>query len=261
MKYKYNFKLILSFITTLLLRVCCNVVEQPIVSIEMTEAGMHRKLMYNVQFPNSIVNIDCEYILLQPLPSAVFISTDELDDLQRLKMLNAIYPKFVDIEKITEKSSPFTVLLRGTPKTEETLTLPIHFRYHAASDKDTTAIVEINTPKLYLNLPIGIDTEIPIRSDKLHCLNKHKSNLEEHHNEHLDSGLDCNWREVSMDYQVKEPLVAEIPVGNAKAYTPVLYATIVLSWAVSIWTVLHTQSVPRRINRELHEIQGKVKAN
>jgi len=43
MKYKHSFVLILIFITTLLLSaVCCNVLEQPIVGIEMGEAGMHR---------------------------------------------------------------------------------------------------------------------------------------------------------------------------------------------------------------------------
>lgn len=49
--------------------------------------------------------------------------------------LSAVYPKFVDIETITEKSTPFAVLLRGEAKLRDTLTLPIHFRYHAASDK------------------------------------------------------------------------------------------------------------------------------
>ncbi|KAM8713026.1 hypothetical protein ACLKA7_013355 [Drosophila subpalustris] len=227
----------------------------------MDKAGMHRKLNYHVQFANTIVNMHCEYMLLQPLPAAVFISTDELDDLQRLKMLNAIYPKFVDIEIITEKAKPFTVLLRGAVKSEETLTLPIHFRYHAASDKESTAKVNIGTPELYLNCPTGINgTEILIGSDKLHCLNKHESNLEEHRHLHLNADIDCSWQQVSVHYQLKSPLLAEIPVGNAKAYSTVLYATIALSWAVSIWTVLYTQSVPRRINRELNELQAKVKA-
>ncbi|KAL7735903.1 hypothetical protein ACLKA6_002353 [Drosophila palustris] len=239
--------------------VCCNLL--PIIQIEMDKAGMHRKLNYHVQFANTIVNMRCEYMLLQPLPAAVFISTDELDDLQRLKMLNAIYPKFVDIEIITEKAKPFTVLLRGAVKSEETLTLPIHFRYHAASDKESTAKVNIGTPELYLNCPTGINgTEILIRSDKLHCLNKHECNLEEHRHRHLKADMDCSWQQVRVDYQLKSPLLAEIPVGNAKAYSTVLYATIALSWAVSIWTVLYTQSVPRRINSELNELQGKVKA-
>ncbi|KAH8297281.1 hypothetical protein KR044_010069, partial [Drosophila immigrans] len=221
-----------------------------------------RKLQYNVQFDDSIVNLNCKYALLQSLPAAVFISTDELDDLQRLKMLNAIYPKFVDIEIITEKATPFTVLIRGTPSKKETITLPIHFRYHAASDKHTTVTVEINTPELYLNCPTNdnkpIDTESPIRKDKLHCLNKSKCNLEVH-NAEMQSQEDCKWQQVAVDNQPKEPLKAEIPVGNAKGYTPILYATIILSWVMSIWTVLDTQSVPRRINRSVNELNQKVK--
>jgi len=48
---------------------------------------LNRKLTYQVQFPNTIADLNCEYVILQTLPAAVFISTDELDDLQRLKMV------------------------------------------------------------------------------------------------------------------------------------------------------------------------------
>ncbi|XP_034111278.1 phosphatidylinositol-glycan biosynthesis class X protein [Drosophila albomicans] len=257
--------LLFSFIITLLIcNICCESLQRSIVSMEMEKEGMHRNLKYNVQFADSIINVNCEYAILQSLPAAVFISTDELDDLQRLKMLNAIYPKFVDIEAITEKATPFTVLLRGKASTEETITLPIHFRYHAASDKLTAVTVEINTPQLYLNCPINdnhkpIDTELPIKTDKLHCLNRSQCNLEVHEGD-SQSPEDCNWLQVTaVDYQLKEPLKAEIPVGNAKGFTPILYVTIILSWVISIWTVLDTQTVPRRIHRSVNELHQKVK--
>ncbi|XP_033156137.1 uncharacterized protein LOC117138277 isoform X2 [Drosophila mauritiana] len=113
----------------------CYVVEPPIVHVEMDKAGMHRTLNYRLRFDIPLVGKDCEYVLLQDLPASVYISTDELDDLQRLKRLNAIYPKFVNIEVATERAQPFSVLLRGTPKITESLALPLHFRYHAPSDK------------------------------------------------------------------------------------------------------------------------------
>lgn len=80
--------------------------ELPKVRIEMDEAGMHRlvrishfawlinknifgnrKLKYHMQFDRSFVGSSCQYVLSQPLPAAVYISTDELDDLQRLLMV------------------------------------------------------------------------------------------------------------------------------------------------------------------------------
>ncbi|XP_039227137.1 uncharacterized protein LOC6528498 isoform X2 [Drosophila yakuba] len=113
----------------------CYVVEPPIVHVEMDKAGMHRTLNYRLRFDIPLVGKDCEYALLQDFPASVYISTDELDDLQRLKRLNAIYPKFVNIEVATERAQPFSVLLLGTPKITESLALPLHFRYHAPSDK------------------------------------------------------------------------------------------------------------------------------
>lgn len=118
----------------------------------------YRTLTYRLRFDYPLVGKDCEYVLLQPLPASVYISTDELDDLQRLKrvrvierlelqgptglqtffscsQLSAVYPKFVNVEVATERAQPFDVLLRGTPKITETLALPVHFRYHAPSDK------------------------------------------------------------------------------------------------------------------------------
>lgn len=49
--------------------------------------------------------------------------------------IDVIYPSFVDIEKPTEQSKGFEVFLKGIPKTTDTLTLPIHYRYHAPSDE------------------------------------------------------------------------------------------------------------------------------
>ncbi|XP_032590708.1 uncharacterized protein LOC116805045 isoform X2 [Drosophila grimshawi] len=196
--------------------------------------------------------MNCEYMLAQQLPAAVYVSTDELDDLQRMEMLNAVYPKFIDIEIITEKAKPFTVLLRGNPKITASQSLPIHFRYHAASKKRTKATVEISTPKLYISCPIGnnelIDSELLV-TEKHFCLDKQKSDFVEHLN--AIKSADCLWQQANVDYQAQLPLRAEIPVGDANDYTLVLYTTVALSWAAAIWTVLRIHSASRRINNEL----------
>lgn len=40
--------------------------------------------------------MNCEYMIAQQLPAAVYISTDELDDLQRFKMVSPMIPLIVD---------------------------------------------------------------------------------------------------------------------------------------------------------------------
>lgn len=113
-------------------------------------------IIYSVQFDYPLAGKECEYILRQHLPAAVYVSVDQLDDLKRLKKVNwnrfhrnsgliyifiylfqldAIYPSFVDIEKPTEQSQDFEVFVKGIPKITDTITLPIHFRYHAPNDE------------------------------------------------------------------------------------------------------------------------------
>ncbi|XP_030560318.1 uncharacterized protein LOC115762292 isoform X2 [Drosophila novamexicana] len=255
--FKYATFVVFNVIAALLLSgVCCFLQQQPTVRIEMDEAGMHRKLKYTVQFDKTpLAGSNCQYMLAQPLPAAVYVSTDELDGLQRLKMLDAVYPKFVDVEIITEKAEPFSVLLRGTPKITDTLTLPIHFRYHAASRNYTSATVAIGAPQLYLSCPMGdkelIDTELLDGPDKFYCLGEHKTDFEEQSKQLTADN--CNWRRVKANFQTERALHAEIPVGDANDYIFVLYATIALTWTASIWTILSTRSVARRINEELTE--------
>ncbi|KAH8284563.1 hypothetical protein KR018_004295, partial [Drosophila ironensis] len=253
-----------------------------------------RTLSYRLRFDYHLVGKECEYVLLQTLPASVYISTDELDDLQRLKRLSAVYPKFVNIEVAAERAETFSVLLRGTPKITETLALPVHFRYHAPSDKRcvalilnakcciahtnfhskpnrTAATVTIPLPELYLNCPIAdselIESGLVAPTDKLYCLNAPESRLDEHvvkdgeptTRAHLER---CNWRRVQVDCRVKTSLRAEIPVGNSNVYGPVLCATILLGWSMALWTIFRSMANTRRINQRLNEqrlLQQKVK--
>ncbi|XP_016993700.2 phosphatidylinositol-glycan biosynthesis class X protein [Drosophila takahashii] len=249
----------------------CYVVEPPIVQVELDKAGLHRTLTYRLRFDYPLVGKDCEYTLLQELPASVYISTDELDDLQRLKRLSAVYPRFVNIEVATERAEPFSVLLLGTPKITETLALPVHFRYHAPSDKRSAATVAIPLPELYLNCPTAdsalVENELVARPDKLYCLNAAESRFDEHlvkdGQPTTMANLErCSWRRVHVDCQLKTPLRAEIPVGQANAYGPVMCATILLGWSLALWTIIRSMANTRRINQRLNEqrlLQQKVK--
>lgn len=113
----------------------------------------------------------------------------------------------------------------------------------------STATVEIGLPQLYLNCAVGNNETM--MSDDIYCVNEQLSSMEKYHRN--IPRVDCSWRQARVEFQQKEPLRADIPVGDSKDFPPVLYATIILSWAVSLYTVFFTQSVPRRINSELNQ--------
>jgi len=131
--------------------------------------------------------------------------------------------------------------------------------------------VAIPLPELYLNCPMAdselIENELVARPDKLYCLNAAESRFDE--NVVKDgqpttmANLErCNWRRVHVDCQLKTPLRAEIPVGQATAYGPVLCATILLGWSLALWTIIRSMANTRRINQRLNEqrlLQQKVK--
>lgn len=113
----------------------------------------------------------------------------------------------------------------------------------------STANVEISSPQLYLNCVVGNNETM--NSNDVHCVNEQLNSMEKYHRN--SPRVDCSWRQARVEFQQKEPLRADIPVGDSKDFPPVLYATIILSWAVSLYTVFFTQSVPRRINSELNQ--------
>jgi GPI mannosyltransferase 1 subunit X len=94
-------------------------------------------------------------MLLQPLPAAVFVNTDELLGLKKLGKVNTclalngscskwkfffsqiktFVPVYVDVELPTSKASAFPVYIYSHIKNEVNISLPIHFRYHLPGDK------------------------------------------------------------------------------------------------------------------------------
>lgn len=102
---------------------------------------------------------------------------------------------------------------------------------------------------LYLNCAVGNNDTIT--SNDVYCVNEHKSSLEKYYRH--TPRVDCSWLQAAIELQQEGPIRADIPVGNSKEFPPVLIMTIILSWVVSLWTVFCTQSVPRRINRELNQ--------
>ncbi|XP_013116284.1 phosphatidylinositol-glycan biosynthesis class X protein [Stomoxys calcitrans] len=242
----------------------------PIVGIELRDGGYHRDLIYTVQFDYPLAGKNCEYILQQSLPASVYISVDQLDDLVRKKKLDAIYPGYVDIEKPTEESSDFEIFIKGSTKVSDTVTLPIHFRYHAPNDENSFIPVDLIAPAaMYIKCPIPeeqdlVERKLEIESNTIYCLDESVPAIREYIKRDINvrsSGV-CNWKLVNIALQIKSSLHAEIPIGNVSAHPTVLYLTIIISWAVSLWTIFRTRHIPILINEKLDEqrlLQRKIK--
>lgn len=116
-----------------------------------------RDLKYVVVFPE-YQGKHHTFLIKQTLPAAVYVSTDQLEDLKRfdkvcnyclqLKSRNILtnFLQFfqinyfidrdlIDIEIPTEKSEPFNIHLFGDTAFLQTISLPIHFRYHAPGNR------------------------------------------------------------------------------------------------------------------------------
>lgn len=255
---------------------CNQAPAKPIVGLQLSDSGMHRDLIYNVQFTNALTDKSCDYILEQLLPAGVYISVDQLDDLKRLQKLNGIFPEFVDVESPTEKSKSFTIMLNGVPQTKDVIKLPIHYRYHAPSkNHNKFATVEIPIPKLYIKCKTlednSIEELLETASKYNYCLNErsisfvtkpYENNSNSSPKSNHDLYENCDWYLVDVHFQLKTDLRADIPIGNEKAFPPILYATIIISWIISLYTVFRTHSIPRRINYKLEEqriLQNKMK--
>lgn len=49
--------------------------------------GFHREILYQLSFVGPLDKSNCEFMLVQNLPASVFVNTDELNDLKRLKQV------------------------------------------------------------------------------------------------------------------------------------------------------------------------------
>ncbi|XP_055920707.1 uncharacterized protein LOC129952239 [Eupeodes corollae] len=252
-----NFKFLTFMFNVLLCFSKINCDMMPIIRVEMNNAGFHRDLQYTIEFDYPLAGKDCELYLEQKLPAAVYVNVDQLDDLKRLKKLDAIYPKFVDVELPTEKAKEYTVLLHGAPKITENLKLPIHFRYHSPGDTSFVN-VEISTPEVFMRCP-GDDLtnydELLEDPNNDYCLTNDKFILPQDTTAASASAVtdssDCDWKLLKKTTRLKAPLIAKIPIGDAKSFQTVLYATILISWIASIWFVYESQSISRKINYKL----------
>lgn len=169
--------------------------ENPKLTVDLANSGFHRfvqsynffqhRTFFQFQY-NSFFRRDINYVVVFPeyqgkhhtflikqlLPASVYVSIDQLNDLNRFDKVNifrnsfkSIYclwslchfllaqmwsipiwrvffqihyfidKEFIDVEKPTELCEPFDIYLYGNTAFLQTISLPIHFRYHAPGNK------------------------------------------------------------------------------------------------------------------------------
>uniref|UniRef100_A0A1A9WGL8 Phosphatidylinositol-glycan biosynthesis class X protein n=1 Tax=Glossina brevipalpis TaxID=37001 RepID=A0A1A9WGL8_9MUSC len=227
-------RIFIAILYTLVNSVHSRELQMPIVEVNILGAGLHRKIAYIVRFNDSLVGAKCEYILKQNLPAAVYVNTDELEDLKRLGKLDGIFPRFVDIEVPTEKAKPFDVYLRAAPKIADNLILPIHYRYHAPHPVNRFSFVELTKPIMYIKCSSSEETLL--ESNRRYCLDCDLLNISPQTNQSIDNE-NCNWILLPPIYRIVSSLKASIPVGSKMAYTSVFYGTILISWCAVLWSM------------------------
>ncbi|XP_055320897.1 phosphatidylinositol-glycan biosynthesis class X protein [Sitodiplosis mosellana] len=188
---------------------------------ELMNSGFHRHVEYIVVFPD-YQGKQHSFLIKQLLPASVYVDTDQLDDLNRFNKLNYFVDKsLIDVEKPTEKSEPFNIHLFGNTAFLQTISLPIHFRYHAPGNKSFVT-VNIAYPELY----VEVDDDLPVTnaSKPVWMLCK-------------DLRHRCQYVQVEYDNFSRRPMTASIPIGNANMSGTVTVFTIALSWIACIYLI------------------------
>lgn len=60
------------------------IIPTPILAINLSPLGFHRELYYTIYFDYPIAGKDCEFFLEQHFSPAIYVNTDQLENLKRL---------------------------------------------------------------------------------------------------------------------------------------------------------------------------------
>ncbi|EAA15002.4 AGAP008930-PA [Anopheles gambiae str. PEST] len=216
-------------------------------NVAIHNSGFHRDIHYGLRF-GGIGRMSCELLLVQQLPAAIYVNTDQLVDLKRFHKINSYVPLYVDVEKPASKSDPFTVHLYESVRREINITLPIHFRYHDPSTRKFERI-QVESPTLYVRCSNVHASKYPLRTvgkATLPCSDS--SEIEDY--DKLHQAELCEWDEMEFN-NLPTVISVLIPVGNSASYGFVLPATILVSWIGSMYLIYVILKVGRKVNKKL----------
>lgn len=182
--------------------------------------------------------VGCDLLLVQEIPSSVYVDNDQLINLNKLNKLKTFVNSYVDVEQPTSKAEPFKVYMFNQVRKNLSITLPVHFRYHEPSDKKFNR-VEIESPKIFLS-----NCQLKGKLSSLPCQNSSEiTDFME-----IGSISYCPWVETEI-----APITLSflIPVGNIQSYTFVLPVTIFISWIACLFLTYVIIKKSREINKKL----------
>uniref|UniRef100_A0A336LUD1 Phosphatidylinositol-glycan biosynthesis class X protein n=1 Tax=Culicoides sonorensis TaxID=179676 RepID=A0A336LUD1_CULSO len=211
-------------------------------------AGFHRELQYRLGF-GGFMRQSCEFILVQNLPAAVFVNTDQLNDLKRLKKIETYVPVYMDVEVPAIKSFHFQMYIFGDIKKAVNISLPIHFRYQQPTDMKFVR-VEIHSPTIYFRCESESSPELkPSKGQKeeeFPC--RTSSNITDY--DRIKEIDVCLWEELEF---INDPttLSVLIPAGNIYSYKFVLPITIVISWLGCFYIVYIVLKKTKNLNKKI----------
>ncbi|XP_058616732.1 phosphatidylinositol-glycan biosynthesis class X protein isoform X2 [Onychostoma macrolepis] len=179
-------------------------------SVKISKAGFHRDLQYRVQW--SKTDHDVQVLLVQKLPSGVYMDEYQLETLRRDTGLEVLLDSKVDLEAPEYLSSGFTALVFLSGKHEAVV--PVHGRYHRPSDSSKRVKVDIESPRLLLRSDQCTETLSPglrrVVVDAPCTFSNHSI---------------CSWMEI-LDLEDNAGVSLEIPVGDSSMIITVCVGTV-----------------------------------
>ncbi|XP_067254969.1 phosphatidylinositol-glycan biosynthesis class X protein isoform X1 [Chanodichthys erythropterus] len=192
-------------------------------SVKITKAGFHRDLQYSVQWGK--VDHDVKALLVQKLPSGVYMDEYQLETLKQDTGLEVLLDSKVDLEAPEYLSSGFTALVFLSGKHEATV--PVHGRYHRPSNSSQKRVtVDIESPRLLLRS----DQCETLRARVHHAVTDAPCTVRNH--------SFCSWLEIR-DLKDTGAVSLEIPVGDSSMILSVCVGT-VLTAALSCFYLLRS---------------------
>ncbi|XP_051766401.1 phosphatidylinositol-glycan biosynthesis class X protein isoform X2 [Ctenopharyngodon idella] len=179
-------------------------------SVKITKAGFHRDLQYSVQWGK--VDHDVKALLVQKLPSGVYMDEYQLETLKQDTGLEVLLDSKVDLEAPEYLSSGFTALVFLSGKHKATV--PVHGRYHRPSNSSQKWVkVDIESPRLLLRS----DQCETLRAGVHHVVTDAPCTVRNH--------SICSWLEI-LDLKDTGAVSLEIPVGDSSMILSVCVGTV-----------------------------------
>ncbi|XP_042604760.1 phosphatidylinositol-glycan biosynthesis class X protein isoform X3 [Cyprinus carpio] len=187
-------------------------------SVKISKAGFHRDLHYRVQWSKTEQEVHA--LLVQKLPSGVYMDEYQLDTLRRDTGLEVLLDSKVDVEAPEYLSSGFTALVFLSGRREAVV--PVHGRYHRPSDSSKRVKVELESPRLLLRSE---------QCETLQTLSLNESSLVRERGVAVDAPCTasnhsiCSWTEI-LELEDHAGVSLELPVGDSSMIISVCGVTV-----------------------------------